>query len=100
MMIRYTGWQWLDPALSTAMAALIIWTARAIVKESLNILLEGLPAGLEFSELRSAMRQVDGRIAVLHEKFGSTRTSAQVEHTSCEGDGDCRNFVEHGRGRV
>ena len=44
--IRYTGWQRVDPVLSILIALLIVWTAWDIVRESLNILLEGLPRGM------------------------------------------------------
>jgi len=44
--IRWTGWLWVDPALSIVIGALIIWTAWDIIQESLNILLEGSPRGL------------------------------------------------------
>ena len=43
IVIRLTGWQQVDPLLSVAIAALIVWTAWDIIHESLNILLEGLP---------------------------------------------------------
>jgi len=43
---------------------LIIWTAWDIVRESLNILLEGLPRGLDLQSVTSAMRQVDGVLDV------------------------------------
>ena len=45
LVIRFTGWQQMDPILSIALALLIVYTAWDIVRESLNILLEGLPAG-------------------------------------------------------
>jgi len=60
VMIRYTGWLRIDPILSILIAALIIWSARGIIRESLNILLEGLPAGMHFHEVISAMRSVEG----------------------------------------
>jgi cobalt-zinc-cadmium efflux system protein len=60
VMIRYTGWLRIDPALSILIGGLIIWTARDIIKESLNILLEGLPAGMHYNEVISAMRSVEG----------------------------------------
>ena len=43
--IRYTGWLYIDPLLSIALAGLICYSAWDIIRESLNILLEGLPAG-------------------------------------------------------
>ena len=58
--IRYTGWERIDPILSILIGALIIWTAWDIIKESLNILLEGLPRGLNLQSVISAMRQVEG----------------------------------------
>jgi cobalt-zinc-cadmium efflux system protein len=58
--IRYTGWARIDPILSILIGALIIWTAWDIIKESLNILLEGLPRGLELQSVITAMRQVEG----------------------------------------
>jgi cobalt-zinc-cadmium efflux system protein len=64
IVIRYTGWQQVDPLLSILIGALIIWTAWDIVRESLNILLEGLPRGLELQSVISAMRQVEGVLDV------------------------------------
>src|SRR5262249_14661033 len=62
--IHYTGWQRIDPALSIMIGALIVWTAWDIVKESLNILLEGLPRGLELQVVISAMREIPGVLDV------------------------------------
>src|SRR5205085_7608780 len=57
--IRFTGWQQIDPVLSIVIGVLIVWTAWDIVKESLNILLEGLPTGLELTSVTDAMRRVE-----------------------------------------
>jgi cobalt-zinc-cadmium efflux system protein len=62
--IHYTGWQRIDPALSLLIGALIVWTAWDIVNESLNILLEGLPRGLELQIVISAMQEVPGVLDV------------------------------------
>jgi len=60
----YTGWHQIDPALSMVIALLIIWTARDIIKESLNILLEGLPRGIDLTSVVGAMRGVEGVLDV------------------------------------
>ncbi len=60
----YTGWHQIDPALSMVIAVLIIWTARDIIKESLNILLEGLPRGIDLTSVVGAMRGVEGVLDV------------------------------------
>jgi cobalt-zinc-cadmium efflux system protein len=62
--IRYTGWQRIDPALSVLIGLLIVWTAWDIVKESLNILLEGLPRGMRLHHVVAAIRGVEGVLEV------------------------------------
>jgi len=62
--IRYTGWNQVDPLLSILIGVLIVWTAWDIIKESLNILLEGLPRGLELKSVVAAMSSVEGVLDV------------------------------------
>ncbi|HLI85911.1 MAG TPA: cation diffusion facilitator family transporter [Bryobacteraceae bacterium] len=62
--ILYTGWVQVDPLLSILIAALIVWTAWDIIHESLNILLEGLPKGLELRDVVGSMRAVEGVLDV------------------------------------
>jgi cobalt-zinc-cadmium efflux system protein len=62
--IRYTGWVQLDPALSILIGILIVWSAWDIIRESLNILLEGLPRGLALAEVVKAMREIQGVLDV------------------------------------
>jgi cobalt-zinc-cadmium efflux system protein len=64
VMIRFTGWNRTDPVLSALIGGLIIWTAWDIIKESLNILLEGLPRGLDINEVSGAMRRIEDVIDV------------------------------------
>jgi cobalt-zinc-cadmium efflux system protein len=58
--ILFTGLNWIDPVLSIVIAALIFWTSLGIVRETLNILLEGMPRGISLAEIRSAMESVEG----------------------------------------
>ena len=62
--ILLTGHNWIDPLLSLVIAALILWTSIGIVRETLNILLEGMPRGVSLSEIRAGMQGVDGVINV------------------------------------
>jgi len=64
VVIHYTGWLAVDPVLSVLIGAAIIWTAWDIFRDSLNILLEGLPKGLELAEVARQVRTVDGVIDV------------------------------------
>ncbi len=62
--ILFTGQNWIDPALSLLIAALILWTSFDIVRETLNILLEGTPRGVSIPEIRSGMEAVEGVLNV------------------------------------
>lgn len=58
IIIRYTGWHIIDPILSVFIGALIVWTAWGIVRDTLNILLEGVPRGMSLERVLAVMRQV------------------------------------------
>jgi len=58
--ILATGQSWIDSALSFGIGALILWSSFGIMRETLNILLEGTPRGMKLSRVEAAIRTVDG----------------------------------------
>ncbi len=58
--ILATGQYWIDSVLSVAIGVLILWSGFGIVRETLNILLEGTPRGIKLEQVEAAMRRVDG----------------------------------------
>jgi len=82
--ILLTGQNWIDPALSLVIAALIFWTSLGIVRETLNILLEGTPRGVSLAEIRAAMGSVEGVINVhdLHVWSLGSNSSALACHVT------------------
>ena len=62
--IHYTGWVEVDPVLSMLIGGLIVWTAWDIIQESLNILLEGLPKGIQLDRVAEAARAIQGVLGV------------------------------------
>jgi cobalt-zinc-cadmium efflux system protein len=58
--IMMTGQEWVDSALSVGIGALILWSGFGIVRETLNILLEGTPRGMKLGRIEAAMRTVEG----------------------------------------
>jgi len=58
--ILWTGQYWIDSALSFGIGALILWSSFGIVRETLNILLEGTPRGMSLDEVESAVRAITG----------------------------------------
>ncbi len=51
---------WIDSALSFGIGALILWSGFGIVRETLNILLEGTPRGMQLDKVTSAICSVEG----------------------------------------
>src|SRR5579864_4907903 len=54
-----TGEYWIDPVLSLGIGVLILWSGFGVVRETLNILLEGTPRGLKLHSVESAIRSVE-----------------------------------------
>lgn len=58
--IMLTGQYWIDSALSFGIGALILWSSFGIVRETLNILLEGTPRGMKLDSVEEAIRAIEG----------------------------------------
>jgi cobalt-zinc-cadmium efflux system protein len=76
--IHFTGLVIIDPVLSVLIGVLIVWTAWDIIQESLNVLLEGLPRGIELSEVTESLRGLDGVIDVHDLHIWSLGSSAHA----------------------
>lgn len=76
--IHYTGLTYIDPILSVLIGILIVWTAWDIIQESLNVLLEGLPRGMELNEVTRVIRGIDGVIDVHDLHIWSLGSSAHA----------------------
>jgi cobalt-zinc-cadmium efflux system protein len=82
--ILLTGKNWIDPGLSLVIAALILWSSVGIVRETLNILLEGTPRGVSVGEIRAGMEAVEGVVNVhdLHVWCLGSHSSALACHVT------------------
>jgi cobalt-zinc-cadmium efflux system protein len=80
--ILFTGMMWIDPALSILIAGMILWSSIGIVRETLNILLEGTPRNLQLGEVRVAMQSVAGVLDVhdLHVWSLGSQSHALASH--------------------
>jgi cobalt-zinc-cadmium efflux system protein len=58
--IALTGWNWLDPLASILIALLILWSVRGVVRDALEILLEGTPRDVDLDTVVRAMQTVSG----------------------------------------
>jgi cobalt-zinc-cadmium efflux system protein len=62
--ILFTGIMWIDPVLSLIIAGMIVWSSITIVRETLNILLEGTPSAVSLAHVRNAIGAVPGVLDV------------------------------------
>jgi cobalt-zinc-cadmium efflux system protein len=58
--IALLGWNWLDPLASILIAALILWSAWGIVRETVDILLESAPPDLDVEVMVRDIMNTDG----------------------------------------
>jgi cobalt-zinc-cadmium efflux system protein len=80
--ILFTGLTWIDPILSILIAGMILWSSVGIIRETLNILLEGTPRNLQLAEIRRAMASVAGVLDVhdLHVWSLGSQSHALASH--------------------
>src|SRR5919204_5844937 len=62
--ILATGQNWIDSALSFGIGALILWSAMGIIRETLNILLEGTPRGMSLARVTEEISRTEGVLDV------------------------------------
>src|SRR5271167_2115558 len=58
--IALTDQRWIDPALSIGIGVMILWSSIGIIRESLNILLEGTPRGMQLERIEGVIRTIPG----------------------------------------
>jgi cobalt-zinc-cadmium efflux system protein len=74
VIIFFTGWNIADPILAVLIGVVILWGAVRIVRESVDILLESVPAHVRIDEVTAAVKNVPG-VEDLHDIHIWTITS-------------------------
>ena len=82
------GWGWADAAASILVAALIVKSGWSVLKESLNILMEGSPKGVSLDALVAQISGVDGVLSVhdLHVWSITSGANALTAHIVVSGE--------------
>lgn len=92
LLIQRTGAQWIDPATSLAIVAIIAWSTWGLLKDSLRLGLHGVPPGIDHGTVRAFLADLPGVTAVhdLHIWPMSTTETALTAHLvmpgGCPGD--------------
>lgn len=80
--IWYFGWQWLDPVLSLVIVVVIVLGTWGLLRDSMNLALNGVPRGIDPRGVREFLEQRPGVTAVhdLHIWAMSTTENALTAH--------------------
>jgi cobalt-zinc-cadmium efflux system protein len=72
--MRATGWLWMDPLVAAAIAVWVLPRTFALLREALQVLLEGTPGDVDLAAVRAAMEAVPG-VKKVHDLHVWTLTS-------------------------
>lgn len=82
LVIRWTGWQLVDPILAVLIGLWVLPRTWVLLREALNVLLEGVPKGVVLADVEQAMRRHEGVAGVhdLHVWALASSTPALTAH--------------------
>ena len=82
LLIGWTGWLWLDPAISLAIAAVILLGTWRLTRDALNLALDAVPAGIDRHAVEAYLAGLPGVTEVhdLHIWAMSTTETALTAH--------------------
>lgn len=88
--IYATGWLLIDPILSLVIAVLILATTLRLLRDTLHVLMEGVPATVDLGEIGQALAALQGVSAIhdLHVWSIGTERAALSAHLEVEQLGD------------
>lgn len=81
LIIRFTGWTIVDPIIAVAIGLWVLPRTWVLLKESLNILLEGVPTGVEIGKIAQEMLAVKG-VKSIHDLHVWALTSGKPSLTA------------------
>ncbi len=93
--ILFTGWLWLDPAASLVLAMTILAGTWSLMKQSLNLMLDAVPEGIDPAEVKAFLGALPGVVEVhdLHIWAMSTTETALTAHLVMPGNGCGPTFL-------
>lgn len=66
LQMQWTGWQWLDPAVSFVVLAVILWSTWGLLRDSFRLALDGMPAQIDPEAIRQAALETAGVVGIHH----------------------------------
>ncbi|MBA9078848.1 cation diffusion facilitator family transporter [Rufibacter quisquiliarum] len=66
LVMHYTGWFWVDAAMSLVIVVVIVWSTWGLLVESLRLTLDAVPHGIDLPAIREYLQGVPG-VAQVHD---------------------------------
>ncbi|AXM42095.1 cation diffusion facilitator family transporter [Xanthomonas oryzae] len=60
LLIHWTGWQWIDPVLAVLIGLWVLPRTWVLLREAINVLLEGVPKGIDLAQVQQALTSHPG----------------------------------------
>ncbi len=82
VVILYTGWGWVDPAVSLVIAAIIVWGTWGLFRESIAMTLNAVPSAIDAAKVKTYLAGLPGvsQVHDLHIWSMSTTETALTAH--------------------
>jgi cobalt-zinc-cadmium efflux system protein len=88
IIIVFTGWHWIDPVTSLAINAIIVWGTWGLLRQSISMALDLVPANVDPAAVRRYLEALQG-VAAVHDlhiwPLSTTRTALTVHLEMPEG---------------
>lgn len=96
VVIAFTGWLWLDPAVSLVLVVVIMAGTWGLLRDSLNLALDAVPAGIDPAAIREYLASLPTVVDVHHLHVWALSTSdvALTAHVVLAADADSSTLLE------
>lgn len=81
LVIRFTGWSWVDPLVGVAIGFWVLPRTWTLLREATNVLLEGVPEGIDLDAVEQALLALPG-ITGVHDLHVWALSSGRVALTA------------------
>ncbi len=103
LLMQWTGWQWLDPAISFLILFIIVWSTWGLLRDSFRLALDGVPPQIDPAEIRKAALGISGIVDIhhIHVWAMSTMENALTAHLvlaeqiSAQGAAEIKHHFRH-----
>ncbi|MGB5545254.1 MAG: cation diffusion facilitator family transporter [Polyangiales bacterium] len=94
--IYFFGWSWADPAASFVIATLVLYSAWGLVRETLDVLMEGVPKGISIADITATLKELPGVLDAhdLHVWSLTSGRNIATAHLIIEEDADHQAIID------